>query len=219
MVNLNFLSNDYRDKRSNSEIISESIMIDILTGNLKGGFWLSEPYLTKKYNISRTPIREILNKLLGTGLVEQIPKRGFFVRHITERDIDDYFNMIYQLYPLSVKWAIERITKKELDTLKEVFNFLEFYSKQNDLEKIKLVYKGFNLVIYDACKNKEIEKTLKLYDFIINYGTLSIPYPINYIDNLLEECKNIFAAFLKKDSNQGFEAAQIAKYKQMLRKK
>ncbi|MCQ2554752.1 MAG: GntR family transcriptional regulator [Clostridia bacterium] len=219
MIKLNFLNNDYSDKRSQTEKISDSIMIDILTGNLRPGTWLTEKYLSEKYKLSRTPIREILNRLISTNLIELIPNRGCFVKTVTEKDIEDYFVLSYLLYPQAVKWAIERITKEERKVLEEVYNFMKFYTVQDDLEKIKTITKGFNLVIYDACKNVEIEKTLKLYDFITYYGMLSVPYPKNYTQTVFEEYSAIFRAFAERDSNQGFEAAQIHKYKEILRRK
>ena len=117
MIDLDFLNNDYQDNRPLTQKVSESIAIDILTGVLRPGQRISERILCDKYALSRTPIREILNQLSSTGLIELIPNRGAFVIGITERDIDDYFYMKNLLYPQCVKWAIERISGEEMAAL------------------------------------------------------------------------------------------------------
>ena len=67
-----------------SDNLFSTIKDDILTGKLKSGEKLTEKVICNQYNISRTPVREALQKLEMEGLVESIPNRGFFVyyRHI-----------------------------------------------------------------------------------------------------------------------------------------
>ena len=63
MLDLDFLNNNYQDNRPASEIVAESIAIDILTGVLRPGQRIIEHTLCDKYAMSRTPIRGILNQL------------------------------------------------------------------------------------------------------------------------------------------------------------
>ena len=219
MIDLDFLNNDYQDSRPLTQKVSESIAIDILTGVLRPGQRISERVMCDKYALSRTPIREILNQLSSTGLIELIPNRGAFVVGITELDIDDYFYMKSLLYPQCVKWAIERITGEEMAALEETFSFMEFYTATEDLEKMKKINHGFEAIIYNASHNTELERTLLRYDFLIRYANKDISYPLNYLPTVLEEHRAIFQAFLDKNPDAGAEAAQIHAFKSMLRRK
>ena len=194
MLDLDFLNNDYQDKRPASEIVAESIAIDILTGVLRPGQRIIEHTLCDKY-------------------------RGAFVTGVTERDIDDFFYMKSLLYPQCVKWAIERITTEEMAMLEETFDFMEFYTATEDFEKMKKINHGFEAIIYNASHNAELEKTLLRYDFFIRYANINIKYPLNYLPAVLEEHRAIFMAFKDKKPDAGYEAAQIHAYKSMLRRK
>lgn len=219
MLSLDFLNNDYEDTKSPAQKAEEAIAIDILTGTLRPGQRIAEHTLCDKYDMSRTPVREILNKLAAAGLVKLIPNRGAFVVGITERDVEDFFYMKSLLYPQCVKWAIERITDEEFASLEETFSFMEFYTATEDLEKMQKINHGFEAIIYNASHNSELERTLLRYDFLIRYANLDIKYPLNYLPTVLEEHRAIFDAFRERKPDMGAEAAQIHAYKSMLRRK
>lgn len=60
---------------------------EILLGNFAGGERLVETALAKRYEVSRTPIREALFRLAQEGLVNVPAHGGAIVKEILERDI------------------------------------------------------------------------------------------------------------------------------------
>ena len=54
-----------------------------MSGNLLPGNALVERELCSKYNISRTPMREILWKLASDGLLDQERSKGYTVKKIS----------------------------------------------------------------------------------------------------------------------------------------
>ena len=119
MLRLDFLSNDYQDTRSSVEKTTDAIAIEILTGILRQGRHLAEQQLCERYQLSRTPIREVLKNLESLGLIELIPNRGAIVRGLPASALDDLFYMKALLYPQCVRWAIERITPDEFSMLED----------------------------------------------------------------------------------------------------
>ena len=85
-----------------SDNLFSTIKDDILTGKLKSGEKLTEKVICNQYSISRTPVREALQKLEMEGLVESIPNRGFFVLGLTVRDYEDMFTL-RKLYEIQAK--------------------------------------------------------------------------------------------------------------------
>ena len=219
MLKLDFLSNKYEDHRSPAEKAEEKISIDILSGALKPGKQIVEQDLCKRFNMSRTPIREVLVRLEAKGLVEIIPNRGAFVVGITPQDIDDMFYMKTLLYPQCVRWAIERITPNEMEMLEETFSFMEFYTATEDYEKMLTINKGFESIIYHACHNREMEDILTKYDFIILHYNAGLNYPINYLHVVLEEHRAIMDGFRKHNPELGADAAQVHVFRSLLRRK
>lgn len=55
----------------------------IVEFKLKPGDRLNEVQLSRSLGVSRTPIREALNRLASEGFVSLKPNRGFFVRSLS----------------------------------------------------------------------------------------------------------------------------------------
>lgn len=219
MINLDFLSNDYEEKKTTAQKIEEELKIDILTGKRRNGQRIVEQELCDSYGISRTPVREILRRIEAEGLIETVPNRGAFVRGFTEQDIDDFFYLKSLLEVQCVRWAITRITDEELNTLEEIFEFMEFYTMSDDLEKMARINQGFDAAIYDAAHNKDMEQTLHRYNFYLHHANAQVRYPINYLTTVLEEHRAIFQAFLARDPDAGAEATEIHMMKTIIRRK
>ncbi len=62
---------------------------EIVSGRLEPGARLRDAELAVSYNVSRTPVREALQRLERIGLVEMSPSRYTRVTVPTEKDIDD----------------------------------------------------------------------------------------------------------------------------------
>jgi DNA-binding GntR family transcriptional regulator len=75
------------------ETATNKIRDRILDLTLAPGSQLDEAVLRDKLNISRTPAREALSRLVTEGLVENNAARGFFVRQIDLRETAHFFNV------------------------------------------------------------------------------------------------------------------------------
>lgn len=219
MINLDFLNNDYKEKKSPAQLAEEAIEIDIITGRLPSGKRINEPELCKRFGMSRTPIREILRRIEGSGLARSIPNRGVFAVGLTQKEVDDYFYLKSILEVQCVRWAIERIDEQQMDLLTETFDFMQFYTISEDITKILKINEGFDAIIYNAAHSRELESRLHRYNFIIKHANADIKYPLNYLPTVLEEHRAIFEAFVAKDPDAGAEAVEIHMYKSMLRRK
>ncbi len=219
MITLDFLSNDYKDKKTPAQIVEETIEKEIISGIIPSGKRINEQDICKRFNMSRTPVREILRKIEGNGLAKSIPNRGVFAVGLTQQDIDDIFYLKMILEIQCVRWAIERINEEQMELLSETFDFMQFYTMSDDLEKILRINEGFDAIIYNAAHNKELERRLNRYNFLINNANASVKYPLNYLPTVLEEHRAIFDAFVNKDADAGAEATEAHLFRTMLRRK
>ena len=72
-----------QDKQS----VYDDIREQIISEKLQPGQWLVERELCSTYGLSRTPVREVLWKLLADGFLEQEPNKGFAVRKLSLEQI------------------------------------------------------------------------------------------------------------------------------------
>lgn len=180
---------------------------DILDGKLRDGSKLTEKVLCDKYKVSRTPVREALQKLQGDGLVNSIPNRGFFVTGLSKQDYIDMFTLrkIYEIQ--AIKWAIERITDEQFEELSEIFDFMEFYTKKKDLAKMLTININFHRKIYEASGNRMLKNLLSSYQDMLKHA--EVPQqrkPEKYLNIVFEEHRDIFEAFKTRDEKAGVEA-------------
>ena len=201
------------DMELNNAPLSNSLLgklqKDILTGKLKPGDKLTEQELCKAYGVSRTPVREALRQLEADGLVENILNRGAFVVGMSEQDYEDMFELRKAYEGQAVKWAIERITEEEMDRLEETFEFMEFYTLRNDIDKMLTINSGFHQVIYEASHNRMLKKLLSSYQNYLKYKGIESAYDDDYLTTVLEEHRAIFKAFKDKDVKAGTLAMEM----------
>lgn len=182
---------------------------DILTGQMMPGDKIIEQRLCERYGASRTPVREALRQLELDGLVEYILNRGYFVIGMSEQDFEDMFDLRKDYEIQAVEWAIERITEEEMESLEETFEFMEFYSMRNDIEKMQVINAGFHQIIYEACKNRMLQKLLTSFQTYLKYKSPEVAQEENYLSTVLEEHRAIFKAFMDKDPREGGRAMEI----------
>ncbi len=70
--------------------------------------------------ISRTPLREALKVLAAEGLIELLPNRGARVRQLSERDLDELFDVMGGLESLAGRLACENITDEEITAIEQL---------------------------------------------------------------------------------------------------
>lgn len=184
------------------------IQKDILSGEIPTDSKLTEQTLCKKYNVSRTPLREAFRQLESEGLIKNIPNRGAFAVGLSNRDISDLFDMRYMFEIQAVEWAIKRMTDEEIDALKETVEFMEFYSLKDDSEKVLQFNSQFHRLIYEGTKDRILQKTLYMYQTYLKYSAPAKSYSDDYLKTILAEHKAIFDAIESRNVAAGRKAME-----------
>ncbi len=104
--------------------VREELEQAILTGAYDDGARLDENSLSTRFAVSRTPIREALQMLAASGLVELIARRGAFVRHPGFVELLEMFEVMAELEALCGRLAARRLTDTALDSLKQAEQIL-----------------------------------------------------------------------------------------------
>lgn len=102
-----------------AEQVYEEIKRAILMQEIQPGTRLNEIEIAEAYHVSPTPVREALNKLRSSGLVEYRGFHGHFVTCFTPADIDKIFDVRRVLECLAVSEAGPRLTPDEISKLRQ----------------------------------------------------------------------------------------------------
>ncbi len=132
----------------------------IISLQLPPGSQVDERSLAERLEIGRTPIREALFRLAAEGLVETIPKRGFFIKPVTVEDIRALFEAMIFLERDAVFLAARRITPDRMDRLKRVHGALEQAMENRDYLRVTLENSRFHRLVYDAVENRFVTSYL-----------------------------------------------------------
>lgn len=65
----------------------------ILAGEFPAGSFIEETDICDRSGVSRTPVREALSRLAAEGFVQQLPRRGAMVRHVTGQELNELYEV------------------------------------------------------------------------------------------------------------------------------
>jgi DNA-binding GntR family transcriptional regulator len=137
-----------------SQSIARFLEEKIIKGQMEAGTRLVPEEIAESLRVSKSPVREALLNLQKEGLVNNVPRVGFFVADINMEDIDEIYPIRAALISLTIRTIIEK--EYEPNFIKTLENFLTKMQKcvrQRDVEG----YYHLNVQLYnyysEACPN------------------------------------------------------------------
>ncbi|WP_394622247.1 GntR family transcriptional regulator [Lentzea sp. JNUCC 0626] len=130
---------------SRTDFVLESIKEAILYGKLKPGQALVETDLAASLNVSKTPVREALKTLAGSGLVVMSPYKGATVRTVDAAMAASVYDVRLLMEPEALRRAVARRA-----------DFSEARSALHDTEDLtlrNLANRRFHRALYAGCGN------------------------------------------------------------------
>jgi DNA-binding GntR family transcriptional regulator len=134
----------------------------IVSLELAPGSAITEPELTARLGIGRTPVREALRRLALERLVEVYPRRGMFVTTVDVRDLARLCEVRVVLEPEAARLAAERATRSDLDEINALLEELAVKRRRDDRLLIDLDER-IHRAIYRCSHNQLLEETLEWY--------------------------------------------------------
>jgi DNA-binding GntR family transcriptional regulator len=142
----------------------------VLSGELPAGSKLDEMVLARRFDVSRTPIREALRHLASTGLIDLIPNRGAFIATLSAEKLHEMFIAMAELEATCARLAAIGMTPLERQGLQRLHNRMGELVKPNKVHDFGEMNDAFHILIYRGAHNHFIEgvasslrKRLSLY--------------------------------------------------------
>lgn len=140
-------------ERKRSDIIADELESLILNGSFRDGDRLDEVQLAERFAVSRTPLREALQRLANSGLVEQIPRRGVFVRQPGPVELVEMFEVMAELEAACARFAAMRITEEALTELRATNERCQQAVEMRDSDGYYRENERFHAILYQQSGN------------------------------------------------------------------
>lgn len=125
----------------------------IVDGRYPPGSRLDPESLAREFDCSRTPIREALQQLEASGLVQVLPKRGTYVSEWSAGELAERFEVMAEVEATCARLAARRITNTELAEFEAVHAACRDLAKAGEVDAYYLRNSDFHHCIYRATHN------------------------------------------------------------------
>jgi DNA-binding GntR family transcriptional regulator len=140
-------------RRTLAEDLRLQLADDIVRGELAPGSALDEMELARRFQVSRTPVREAIRQLAASGLIEARAHRGAIVARPSEERLAGMFEAMAELEALCAGLAAERMTAAERRALEAVHEELRALIHVGDPQRFHEVNEAFHGALYAGTHN------------------------------------------------------------------
>lgn len=130
----------------------------VFAGEFRDGERLDEVKLAEQFHVSRTPIREALQVLVASGMAEQIPRRGVFIRQPGPVELMEMFETMAEIEAACGRLAASRMSDEDLDLLVVANEGCQQASQASDRDRYYSANETFHQLIYRGAANSFLEK-------------------------------------------------------------
>lgn len=139
----------------------------ILDGHLVPGQRLLQEELAGRLGISRTPVREALQRLANEGLVDISSYKGATVANLSASEMIEVYSVRIALESYAASLATQRITDADLGRLEGLMKEMEAAFQNKDFEHLLGTHHKLHAGIYTIAGKQ------RLYEHIIQYLDLA----------------------------------------------
>ncbi len=158
-----------------SDRLRESIEDAIATGELPPGAALDELELTRRYGVSRTPVREALLQLAATGMVDMRHRRGATVAAHSAQRLVEMFEVMAELEAMCGRHAARRMTDDERAGLRAAHLACDEAGKSGDADRYYHLNEAFHHLIYAGSHSAFLcEQAMALHRLLRPYRRLQL---------------------------------------------
>jgi DNA-binding GntR family transcriptional regulator len=174
----------------------------ILSGALAPGEPLSVPELSRRLDVSRSPVREAVLQLVSEGLAVEQPRKGVVVATINHDDLLELHEIREFVEALSARLCAERIDDAGLARLHEVIEQQKTCVARGDETGYFETNIAFHAMIGAATGNARLRSILSSLEGQMRIGLRHSSYEDEQHHHGLREHEGILAAIGARDPDR-----------------
>jgi len=190
-----------RKRGSLNKTVYDEIRNRITSNRLRPGVKLTHEELAGTLNVSRTPVREALERLHQEGFVSKLPLRGFYVAEIDEDEVRELFEMREALELYALRHAMARGIKasdlKRLDLF--TANYKKTLQQEDAMPERMSADREWHLTLASCAANQTLLRTLRSIFERLALKFRSDGFPVSRSEEALREHEAMMDALRASD--------------------
>ncbi|MFF4794586.1 GntR family transcriptional regulator [Streptomyces sp. NPDC001276] len=206
-----------------SQRVRDALENAVVDGHYRPGERLDPARLEQEFGCSRTPIREALQALERSGLVQIRPKQGTYVTELSVSELAERFEVMAELEGMAARLSARRIHREALDDLERALQECENHAAAGDADRYYYANARFHGIVYDSCGNEYLrQQAHALKRALQPYRRLQLRVPDRMRSSLAEH-REIADAITRGDAETAENAArdhvlvQVKEFSQLVR--
>ena len=171
----------------------------ILSRAVRPGERLVQSELAEQLGVSRTPIREALQKLESDGLVTLSPHRGASVADLSLSELEGIYSVRIAIEGYGAFLAAQNITSKELEQLDTLLRAMKVVFEQGDRWRLLETNRQFYALLYAIADRPRLyELIMKHLDLASLYRQMAFAID-HYYRHTIADHEELLATFRQHD--------------------
>lgn len=141
--------------------IEAQIRTAIVDGHLKPGERLIESAIAEQLQLSRAPVREALSALEREGIIDYLPRRGYFVVEFTPKDIEEIYSLRLLLEIGALRRAIHHFSEADIQKMQDIVETFGQIEEKWEQSRIADLDLSFHELI---CKAADHQRLYSVWD-------------------------------------------------------
>ena len=163
------------ENRPIRDIAYEQLKHAIITGQIPAGSRIVETAYADRLHISRTPLREALQKLERDGLVEYVLHRGVMVRAFTISDVEEIFAIRNAMMMLLLPSVVENAKEEDIDKLYHIVEEIDEALEAGNMERTAELNRAFHKGLEQLSDKRRIMRVIESQEeYIMKFSAVSI---------------------------------------------
>lgn len=197
------------------EFVYRTLREAIIRGVLPEGRRVQDRLLALELGVSRTPVREALQRLEAEGFLQSVPRLGLIVAEITPQYIEDIYVIRIALEGVAARLAAQRASEADIEILTALNAEIAEATRRRDVHHLTPLNQQFHQAIYRAARNAPLAELLNRLHYSVQrfrQSTLSIP---ERAKEAHDEHVRLLAAIRDRDAERAEAIARAHKEKAM----
>jgi len=184
------------------DIVFTTLRDEIVSHALKPGDILNTVELSKRLGVSRTPIREALNRLISIGLVEEAPHRSCCVKKLSGDQLIEIYYIRAALSGVAARLAATKISDSDKKLLSDLCDQMEQTDEPDQSKTMLDKNREFHDIIIAAANSPRLADLLEqYYSQSQQYRALALELPGRFAE-ICAEHRKIAEALARGDKEK-----------------
>jgi len=187
--------------------VYRAVLEALRSGELRPGERVREQDIAQRLNVSRTPVREALGRLVEKRLLEPVGGRGLVVRTLHPSEVVDLYVMREIIEGAAARLAAQHASAPELAALADIHTrFAD--CPEADQDELARLNRLFHDAIHRAARNPYLDAASEeLHDTIALLGATTFSVPQRAPEAIVEHA-DVLRAMSERDPERAEQAAR-----------